>query len=72
MRSRRWQLQCRSSGGPIPSAWVSFPGPNGLAAGLRLHEAAELILSGQESAEVALQDAAFEINDLIAGETCSG
>lgn len=52
--------------------WVSFPGPNGLAAGLRLHEAAELILSGQESAEVALQDAAFEINDLIAGETCSG
>ena len=38
----------------------------------RLHEAAELILSGQESAEVALQDAAFEINDLIAGETCSG
>lgn len=52
--------------------WVSFPGPNGLAAGLRLHEAAELILSGQESAEVALRDAALEVNDLIAGETCDG
>jgi len=52
--------------------WVSFPGPNGLAAGLRLHEAAELILSGQEAADVALKDAAAEINDLLEGETCSG
>lgn len=52
--------------------WVSFPGPNGLAAGLRLNEAAELILSGQAPAAAALEDAAFEINDLIAGESCGG
>ena len=50
--------------------WVSFPGPNGLAAGLRMHEAAELILSGQQEADVALTDAAADINDLIAGQAC--
>ncbi len=51
--------------------WVSFPGPNGLAAGLRLHEAAELILSGQQAADTALTNAAAEINGLLSGETCS-
>lgn len=50
--------------------WVSFPGPNGLAAGLELFEATELILSGQESAEAALTDAAEAVNDMIEGETC--
>ncbi len=51
--------------------WVSFPGPNGLTAGLRLHEATELILSGQQAADTALADAAAEINELLSGETCS-
>lgn len=52
--------------------WVSFPGPNGLAAGLQLFEATELILSGQESADVALEDAAAEANDMIEGQACGG
>lgn len=52
--------------------WVSFPGPNGLAAGLELFEATELVLSGQDSAETALSNAAEEVNDLIEGQSCGG
>ena len=50
--------------------WVSFPGPNGLAAGLQLFEATESVLSGRSTAEAALKDAAAMVNELIEGETC--
>ncbi len=50
--------------------WTSFPGSNGLAAGQALFKGVQQALSGQASADVALKNAALEVNRLIAGEKC--
>lgn len=50
--------------------WTSFPGNNGLAAGRALFDATQLALSGQATAEVALADAAQQVNRLLRGERC--
>ncbi|AFV77372.1 ABC-type sugar transport system, periplasmic component (plasmid) [Thermus oshimai JL-2] len=55
---------------PFVAPWTSFPGPNGLAASQALFRATQRALGGQASAEVALKEAASEINRLIGGGAC--
>ncbi|MBN2510834.1 MAG: ABC transporter substrate-binding protein [Spirochaetales bacterium] len=50
--------------------WVSFPGPNGMAAGRELFEATEKILAGTMDTEQALEEAATKVDVLIGNETC--
>ncbi len=57
---------------PFTVPWTSFPGPNGLAASQALFRAVQRALAGQAPAEVALKEAAAEINRLIGAERCSG
>ncbi|MDP9353988.1 MAG: ABC transporter substrate-binding protein [Chloroflexota bacterium] len=51
--------------------WISFPGANGLQAAKSLFAATQEALGGQSTTEVALKDAAKEINDLIEGQSCA-
>ncbi len=57
----------------VPSVvpWVSFPGPNGLAASQALFKATQQALSGQMSAKRALSAAARQVDNLIQGERCN-
>lgn len=56
---------------PFTASWTSFPGSNGLAASQALFRAVQRALAGQASAEVALKEAAQEMNRLIGSERCS-
>ncbi|GLV48985.1 ABC transporter substrate-binding protein [Thermus sp. LT1-2-5] len=56
---------------PFTVPWTSFPGPNGLAASQALFRAVQRALAGQATPEVALKDAAQEINRLIGSERCN-
>lgn len=56
---------------PFTVPWTSFPGPNGLAASQALFRATQKALSGQATAEAALNEAASEINRLIGMERCN-
>lgn len=55
---------------PFTQPWTSFPGPNGLAASQALFRATQRALSGQVRADVALAEAAREINRLLEKEEC--
>ncbi len=55
---------------PFTRPWTSFPGPNGLAASQALFRATQRALSGQVTAEAALQEAARDINRAIQGQRC--
>ncbi len=50
--------------------WVSFPGPNGLQAQKSPFAATQEALGGRTPTEVALRNAAKEINGLIEGQSC--
>lgn len=54
----------------VAAPWTSFPGTNGLQVGMELASAVEGALSGGQTAEQALGNAAEIANQLLEGETC--